>query len=70
MGHKKFKYVSLDDFKKEIDRLDIDIPLSENMKILDNTIYIGGETIPNALALHPMEGADGTADGKLAIDIS
>ncbi len=40
------------------------IPLSERMEPLERPLDIAGKTVPNRLAVQPMEGCDGTADGR------
>jgi len=63
-NHEKFKYNSLDDLKEEIKKLNLSIPISEDLEILKRRIPMGDKDIPNSLGIHPMEGCDGTAEGK------
>lgn len=58
-----FSYSSLDDLKKDLYNNNIDLPLQENLDILKEEIENNGVRIPNALAIHPMEGADANKDG-------
>lgn len=62
--HKRFSYRSLDEVRKDIEDLGIYIPISEDLTILKEPIPMRSTYIPNAIAVHPMEGCDGTADGK------
>ena len=62
--HQRFKYDSPEMLKEDIERLGLDIPLSENLEILKKPVRIGDRLIPNALTVHPMEGCDGTPEGK------
>ncbi len=62
--HKRFSYNSLDEIKQDIERLGIQIPISEDLVVLKRSVAIGDTYIPNSLGVHPMEGCDGTADGK------
>lgn len=64
VGHQKFNYKSLNDLREDVDRLKVDLPISEDLSILSDSIMIGNRELPNRLTIHPMEGADGTADGK------
>ena len=64
MPHQPFHYRSLDDLRQEIDELGVDLPLSEDLASLAQPVAIGGRVAPNALAVQPMEGCDGTPDGR------
>lgn len=64
MEHQTFNYTSLEELKNDVDRLEIYMPISDNLAILKNSVRLGEKEAPNALAIHPMEGADGTVDGK------
>ena len=44
--------------------LAIDVPVSADTSILSRPVSVGHLRIPNALAVHPMEGADGDAEGR------
>lgn len=41
-----------------------ELPLSENLSVLSQPLSLGGKTLHNRLAVQPMEGCDGTADGR------
>lgn len=60
----KFNFTSLDELKKYLQDLNIAIPICEDLEILKQPIKINSKIIPNALAVHPMEGCDGTLDGN------
>ncbi len=62
--HKRFNYNSLEELKNDIDNLGVDIPLSTNISILKQPVKIGNKSIPNSIVIHPMEGCDGTEEGK------
>ena len=62
--HARFHYASLDELKADIAKLGVDIPVSANTAVLGQPIKIGNKTVPNRLAINPMEGCDGTADGR------
>lgn len=59
-----FHYKTLDDVRQETEKLGVSLPLSENLDILKNRLSVGSLTIPNRVAIQPMEGCDGTADGR------
>lgn len=61
--HVRFHYKTVEELKQDIARLGLDIPCSENLEVLKQSISLNGAVIPNRLAIHPMEGCDGTADG-------
>ena len=61
--HEKFRFQSLEDLKQAIHLMNLDIPLSENISILKQGYKIGNKEIPNRMAIHPMEGCDGTIEG-------
>jgi 2,4-dienoyl-CoA reductase-like NADH-dependent reductase (Old Yellow Enzyme family) len=62
--HQQFKVQSLQDFQDMIQSLGLNIPVSQDMEVLKKPISVGTKSLPNALAIHPMEGCDGTSDGK------
>lgn len=64
MEHQKFHYKSLDELQQELDRIGAKLPLSEDLSVLKNPVRLGTKTIPNAIAIQPMEGCDGTSDGR------
>ncbi len=64
MPHQPFHYRSLADLEQEIDELGLNLPLSKGLSALARPVTIGGRVAPNALAVQPMEGCDGTPDGR------
>ena len=42
----------------------LSIPLSDDISLLSDSCTVGDKKIPNRLAAQPMEGCDGTADGR------
>src|ERR1035437_2712678 len=62
--HVSFHYESLDELKEDIAKLGLDIPVSRDVSILSQPIKIGDKTVPNRLAINPMEGCDGMTDGR------
>lgn len=63
---KHFGFRELDELRAEITQLGLEehIPLSEDMSPLHRKVTIGPLTAGNSLGIHPMEGCDGTLDGK------
>lgn len=66
MKHEKFSYHSLGEVKEKIKELNVEIPLSENIALLKAELKIGAISVPNRLAIQPMEGCDGLTDGTPA----
>jgi 2,4-dienoyl-CoA reductase-like NADH-dependent reductase (Old Yellow Enzyme family) len=62
--HERFRYGSLAELNEDISRLGLEIPVSSNLAVLGLPIAVGNKTIPNRLAINPMEGCDGTPDGR------
>ncbi len=62
--HDRFHYKSLDELKEDITKRGLDVPVSENLAVLLRPINIGNKVVPNRLAINPMEGCDGTPEGK------
>lgn len=64
MRHEKFHYPDLSALNAELTRLNVTLPLSENIGALASPVTVGKLTVRNRLAVQPMEGCDGTPDGK------
>ena len=59
-----FHYKSLADLKKKIKELNLEIPISPELEILQSRIQLYEDYIPNRLAIQPMEGFDATENGS------
>ncbi|MBS4535063.1 flavin oxidoreductase/NADH oxidase [Clostridium sp. D2Q-14] len=59
-----FSYKNIEELKNDIERLDLDIAISNNLDVFKKTITIGEHTIPNLLTTHPMEGGDSDEFGR------
>ncbi len=63
-----FEFYDLNQLRKEIDKLGINLPLEKNFEksaeILAAKCYFRGRNIPNSLCIQPMEGCDGESDGR------
>ncbi|MBP2666799.1 MAG: flavin oxidoreductase/NADH oxidase [Firmicutes bacterium] len=62
--HAKFNYKTLEELKQDITRIGVNIPLASDLGVLGQSLVIDGKIVPNRLAVNPMEGCDGTADGR------
>jgi 2,4-dienoyl-CoA reductase-like NADH-dependent reductase (Old Yellow Enzyme family) len=62
--HDRFHYKSLDELKEDITKRGLDIPVSADLGVLLQPVSIGDKTVSNRLAINPMEGCDGTPEGK------
>ncbi len=61
-----FRYRNLDEIKAEVERLGLNeqIRFADEVKELFKPIKIGDRELWNSLGYHPMEGCDGTTDGR------
>ncbi len=59
----RFSSRNLDELKGEISSAGLDLPTSEDLSILAAEVRFGRLTVPNRLAIQPMEGCDGTDQG-------
>lgn len=64
MVEKFFAYKTLADIRKAVDALGLDIAFEEKPEAVFRKVRIGSRTLGNSLGIHPMEGCDGTLDGK------
>lgn len=63
--HEKFHYTDAAELAAAIRALGLEIPMGESKPALwAEPLQIGGKTVPNRLAVHPMEGCDATTDGR------
>lgn len=59
-----FRYRHIEQLQEEIETLGVDVRLEPQVKSLLEPVRIGALMAKNSLAIHPMEGCDGTLDGK------
>ncbi len=64
MPHERFGFKTLDAMLSRASELGLELPADTDLSPLARRVGIGAKVTPNALAIHPMEGCDGTADGK------
>jgi NADPH-dependent glutamate synthase beta subunit-like oxidoreductase/2,4-dienoyl-CoA reductase-like NADH-dependent reductase (Old Yellow Enzyme family) len=60
----KFRLSGIDEFKLLCNEVGVKIGISEDVSCLSNPVQAGQLLIPNSLAVHPMEGADGDNQGR------
>jgi 2,4-dienoyl-CoA reductase-like NADH-dependent reductase (Old Yellow Enzyme family) len=59
-----FKYKTLDDIRRDAEQLGLGIQFSEDFAPLARPVQIGPLRAGNSIAIQPMEGCDGTLDGR------
>jgi 2,4-dienoyl-CoA reductase-like NADH-dependent reductase (Old Yellow Enzyme family) len=59
-----FKYRTLADLEADARRLDLDLRFSDDLSALFRPVAVGPLRVGNALCIQPMEGCDGTPDGR------
>lgn len=64
MQFQEFNYSALEEIIKDAEALGLHLNYSKDMSLLGREVKVNGVTIPNSLAVHPMEGCDGTSDGR------
>lgn len=62
--HTPFKLSNLDELKEAIAQLGLDIAVEEDTSYLTRPVEVAGRVIPNSMAVQPMEGCDGAANGS------
>ncbi len=62
--HERFRFKAWGDVLAKLATLGVTLPYSNSVEVLLRSVEAGGFCFPNALAIHPMEGCDGTADGR------
>jgi len=64
MEYKEFSYNSLEELRKDSEKMNLKLKFSDDLSALSRKVKIGNMTAPNSLAVHPMEGCDGKNDGS------
>jgi len=62
--HKRFDFNFLEELISSAENMGVHIPFSEDIKVLSEPAVVEEKVIPNRIAAQPMEGCDGTVDGK------
>lgn len=63
-AHRAYDYCSWDEIRGALDRLGLDLPYANTPDALLRPASIGDLMVPNSIAIHPVEGCDGSADGE------
>jgi len=61
--HEQFNFQRWEQVEAKLKQLGLSLPYSENIAVLLQPLQAGSLAIPNALAIHPIEGCDGSDDG-------
>lgn len=65
MADTKFNYATIEELKGKIAEMGLkNLPMSDDVSCLADTVKIGETVVPNRIAIQPMEGCDGTASGE------
>ena len=64
IAHQPFHYKTLEDLRADIERVAVDVPVSDSVDLLAQPLRCGSLNLPNRLVVLPMEGCDGLADGS------
>jgi len=67
MNNWKYKLTDIDGFKSLCGQIGCHIDAIEDVSILAEPVKAGGLLIPNSIAIHPMEGADGDRQGRPSV---
>jgi len=62
-GHERFRFGTPEALREKVRTLGLDLPFAEDIAPLLRPGTIAGRTVPNRLAVQPMEGADAGLDG-------
>lgn len=62
--HQKFNIKSIDELKKRIADLNLNINVCEDLSIIKQKVKVGTKVAPNGFAVLPMEGCDSNPDGS------
>ena len=63
-AHETFHFQTLEEVRGRIAELGLDLPLSEDLRPLQEPLQVGSFRLPNRLIVQPMEGCDGLPDGS------
>ena len=62
--HERFHIRTLDELRAAIARLDLAMPVEEDLSVLGTSLQLAGRMVPNRFAAQPMEGFDSSPDGS------
>ena len=61
--HERFHYRELGEIVADVERLGLNLDVQDDVEPLFKPVSVGGLVAPNSMAIHPMEGCDGTRAG-------
>ena len=61
--HERFRLRSLDELRAAIAELGLELRADEDVSCLAEPVEVAGRTMPNSMAIQPMEGCDAAANG-------
>ena len=61
--HNRFHYRTIEEVKKDLADLHLQLPFDDNVKVLGEPVKTGRLSVPNRFIAQPMEGFDATTDG-------
>ncbi len=62
--HETFNFDSWSEIEEKLNELSLSLPYTEDISALAQSRQAGPLSFPNAIAIHPVEGCDGSADGR------
>ncbi|NLJ34868.1 MAG: flavin oxidoreductase/NADH oxidase [candidate division WS1 bacterium] len=62
-AHERFDYDSWPEVEARLSALDLSLPYTESVAALSRPVVAGPLQVPNAIAIHPMEGCDADENG-------
>ena len=62
--HESFSFKSFQEILDKAVELEIDLPFQEDISNLLESTHLGSYSVPNRLAVHPMEGSDADKNGE------
>jgi NADPH-dependent glutamate synthase beta subunit-like oxidoreductase/2,4-dienoyl-CoA reductase-like NADH-dependent reductase (Old Yellow Enzyme family) len=63
-AHERFRFKSLEELQAKIATLGLDLPLTDKVDVLGTPVRFGALTLPNRMAVQPMEGCDCDLQGR------
>lgn len=66
----RFKYKNWREIEADLHRLNLNLPHSDNLDVLGNTLSLGKWTLPNRFVAQPMEGIDGIPETSAPSDLT
>ena len=64
MSRNSLPCMNIHELKKDIKKMKINIPITEDIHLLKKSVRVNNKEIPNSLCVNPMEGRDGKDNGS------